>query len=486
MYYTSRLMIRRRVKQLLILALPLCLAWLLLYLVLAAPAAYAQTSEPVQPDAGPRMHTVVEGDNLTAIAEQYGVTIADLQLVNHLRSDDILSIGRQLVVPGGEVNPAVIVYTARPGNSLQNIATGFDLALDDVLAVNRTLNREYIPAVGQPLALMIDGGRTEPEEVSGLPHIVQAGETILELAARYNVPVSHLAYINDLQYPVRLFPGQKLRIPAERTYQALPGEWTDIEIKPAVIRQGDTVTIYIENLLPGEPFGTLGNQKLHFSPADDGHVALAGVDAFTEAGRYRMELGGSGERSWYPFAQDVAVADSNFPNQSITVPEELSDLLDPAVRNEEDAYLSTIYGSYSAEKQWDGLFQVPVSDTLVTAPYGGGRSYNEGPISIFHTGTDFNGDIGTPILAAANGTVVFDGELELRGNTVIIDHGWGVMTGYYHLAESLVEQGQRVEMGQQIGSGGDTGLSTGPHLHWELRIMDVPVDGMRWTTELFP
>jgi murein DD-endopeptidase MepM/ murein hydrolase activator NlpD len=76
--------------------------------------------------------------------------------------------------------------------------------------------------------------------------------------------------------------------------------------------------------------------------------------------------------------------------------------------------------------------------------------------------------------------------LELRGRTVIIDHGLGVMTGYYHLADLFVDVGENVAAGQPVGLGGSTGLSTGPHLHWDLRIMGVPVDGIRWTEEAFP
>ncbi len=462
------------------------LSAVLLLAAQTAFAAYAQTDEPNQPGAGPLIHTVTEGENLTTIAEEYEVTIAQLQLVNHLRNDDILTIGRELVIPGGDDYPAVIIYTVQPGNSIQSIANGFDLSLDDTLVTNRTINRDYVPAVGQSLALKIESGDSDTDLLTGIPHIVQEGETILELAARYDVPVSHLIYINSLTYPARLFPGQRLRIPAEQPFHELPGEWTNIEIYPEGIRQGDTVTIYVENLLEGAPSGQLAGQDLSFAASEDGFVALVGVDAFTPAGRYPIELGGSGERPWYPFRQEITITDSGFPDQAITVPEELSGLLEPSIRSTEDSFLSTIYRTYSEEKKWDGAFQEPVTDTLVTAPYGGGRSYNNGPIAIFHTGTDFNGTIGTPILAAANGTVVFNEELELRGNTVIVDHGWGVMTGYYHLSESFVEAGQEIEKGQPIGLGGSTGLSTGPHLHWELRIMDVAVDGMRWTQQSFP
>jgi len=458
----------------------------LVYLTTKAPVVQAQEATPDTPANTLRYHTVIAGDNLTTIAEQYGVTVAQIQLVNHMRDDDILAVGRQLIIPGGDTFPAAIVYTAQPGDSLRSIAAGFNLNADDVLDSNRTINSAYVPAVGQSVVLIINEGGEEPEQMTGTPHIVQDGETILEIGARYNIPVSHLMYINDLSYPVHLFPGQKLLIPGEEPFYNLPGEWTKIQIEPSVIKQGDTIIIYVENLLDGEPFGQFAGQTLHFVPYENGFVAIIGIDAFTEAGRYAIDLEGAGDRPWSPFEQEIAVADSNYPNQSITVPEELSYLLEPSIRTDEDTFLNTLYSSFSEEKKWDGLFQVPVTDTVVTAPYGGGRSYNEGPITIFHSGTDFSGDIGTPILAPANGTVIFNDFLELRGNTVVIDHGWGIMTGYYHLTESFVEEGQEVETGQQVGTGGSTGLSTGPHLHWEFRIMGVPVDGMPWTLNLYP
>ena len=82
--------------------------------------------------------------------------------------------------------------------------------------------------------------------------------------------------------------------------------------------------------------------------------------------------------------------------------------------------------------------------------------------------------------------MVFSGPLELRGNTVILDHGLGVMTAYFHLSEILVGEGDAVTTGQPLGLGGSTGLSNGPHLHWDVRVNGVAVDGMQWTTTSFP
>jgi murein DD-endopeptidase MepM/ murein hydrolase activator NlpD len=76
--------------------------------------------------------------------------------------------------------------------------------------------------------------------------------------------------------------------------------------------------------------------------------------------------------------------------------------------------------------------------------------------------------------------VVLADQLFVRGNAVVIDHGRGVLTGYWHMQAIKVKVGERVETGQMLGEVGTTGLSTGPHLHWEMRVNGVAVDPMQW------
>lgn len=448
--------------------------------------ASAQSDEPTAQPSKPTVHIVESGENLTYIAEQYDVTIEALRVVNNLRDADVLSVGQELIIPGGEGEEVAAVYRVQLGDSLARIAQSYDTSVEAVMETNLLINRDYIPATGQAISVISRTGSELPHLIQGTPYFVKEGETFLEIAIRHGLPPLQLAQANNLEYPVRLFPGQRLRIPGNESFQDLPGKWMRINVRPSSVLQGDTVSVYVENMLEGSPSGMFAGQKLNFIPQGEGFAALIGIDAFMEPGMYTIELDGSGEQPWSSFVQQIPVSSSNFISQKITVPEELNDLLDPEVRQEEDVFLHRIYSSFTEEPHWEGPFQVPVTDTIVTAPYGGGRSYNEGPVEIYHTGTDFDGAVGTPILAAANGIVVFSDTLDLRGQTVIIDHGLGVMTGYYHFSEIFVHAGEEVMMGQPIGLGGSTGLSTGPHLHWDLRIMDVPVDGMRWTEESFP
>jgi murein DD-endopeptidase MepM/ murein hydrolase activator NlpD len=136
---------------------------------------------------------------------------------------------------------------------------------------------------------------------------------------------------------------------------------------------------------------------------------------------------------------------------------------------------------------WRRLFLRPVTDEFVTsAPFGQRRSYNSGPVSGFHAGQDFAAPEGAPVMAPAAGAVVLAEELMVRGNAVLIDHGGGVYSGYWHLVDIAVSAGQQVQSGDLLGHVGTTGLSTGNHLHWELRVNGFAADPMQWLTTRFP
>jgi len=97
-----------------------------------------------------------------------------------------------------------------------------------------------------------------------------------------------------------------------------------------------------------------------------------------------------------------------------------------------------------------------------------------------HAGEDFAVPPGTPVLAPAAGTVVLAEPLFVRGNAVVIDHGRGVYSGYWHMQSLSVKAGDRVSPGEVLGTVGSTGLSTGAHLHWEMRVDGIAVDPLQW------
>lgn len=125
-----------------------------------------------------------------------------------------------------------------------------------------------------------------------------------------------------------------------------------------------------------------------------------------------------------------------------------------------------------------GRFMQPVSGHL-TSNFGM-RYHPILHITRMHTGCDFGAPIGATIRAAANGVVIHSSYMNGYGNVVIIDHGGGLSTVYAHCSRIAVSDGQTVKRGQYIANVGSTGLSTGPHLHFEVRLNGRPVNPMRY------
>lgn len=473
------------------LLIPLATAALLVACPIWALAQDAPTATPAPaletPGDIPQVHAVTEGENLTIIATLYDVTVEDLMAVNGLTDSDLIQIGQELIIPGGTGQAVSSTYTVRLGDTLVGIAADFNTTADVLAAQNRLVSLSAPLAAGQTIALDSRTGSPSPRPLTGRPVLVGAGDTLLTVAARTGTTPEQLAAANNLAPAGFLVEGQRLRVPDETVaYRDLPDGWVDVQIRPENAAQGETVSIYVQNVMAGEPTGRLGDQPLRFTPFGRGHIALVGLDAFTEPGLYPLQVSGRGQRPWEPLDLMVPIAETQYDTQYIDVGEALDGLLDPAVRAEEDAFLSTIYANFAETPRWEGVFQLPLQNALISAGYGGRRSYNGGPIEIYHTGIDFAAPVGAPVLAPAAGTVVFSDTLDLRGGTLIIDHGLGIMTGYYHLSEILVNVGDEVAAGDTIAYVGSTGLSSGPHLHWDVRVMDVPVNGIQWTEQAFP
>ena len=157
---------------------------------------------------------------------------------------------------------------------------------------------------------------------------------------------------------------------------------------------------------------------------------------------------------------------------------ELQDELDALEKESAniEAELARYYGSGSSVPRYTGKFLLPVNGRF-SSPFG----YRVHPISgkrKFHMGQDIAASTGTPIKAAGNGKVIYAGYRGGYGNCLIIDHGGGVATLYGHCSRLFVGNGAFVKTGQHIAAVGSTGYSTGPHLHWEVRINGKPVNPM--------
>jgi murein DD-endopeptidase MepM/ murein hydrolase activator NlpD len=161
--------------------------------------------------------------------------------------------------------------------------------------------------------------------------------------------------------------------------------------------------------------------------------------------------------------------------------------LEEAFTKPEDDLMLEVVSPFTSEKYWSGVFNYPVDEPVcIKSWFGNRRSYNDQPYNRFHTGADFGVCANLNIYAPANGKVVFTDSLLTRGNATIIDHGLGVYSGFWHQSEILVEEGQLVKAGDLIGLIGNTGRSTGPHLHWELVVNGIQVDPLPWLETVYP
>ena len=132
--------------------------------------------------------------------------------------------------------------------------------------------------------------------------------------------------------------------------------------------------------------------------------------------------------------------------------------------------------AHHTPRMWTGSFVRP-RPSSITARFGSGRTFNR-TLTSRHLGVDFAGKAGAPVLAANRGVVVLVDNFFLAGNVVYIDHGDGIVTGYFHLSRALVAEGDTIARGQEIGLVGATGRVTGPHLHWSARYGALTVNPM--------
>jgi murein DD-endopeptidase MepM/ murein hydrolase activator NlpD len=228
---------------------------------------------------------------------------------------------------------------------------------------------------------------------------------------------------------------------------------------------------------------------LHFFPSDQDQVALQGVHAHLEPGVYPLSVDATlPDGSRQSFEQLVLVTSGNYGSVELSVPPET---IDPVVTEPENQTILSLVTPASAIRYWNGSFASPaVYPDEFTDRFGTHRVYYGTGTNLvvegIHTGLDFAGGEGLQIFAPAPGKVVFAAPLTVRGNATIIDHGWGVYSGFWHQSQIHVNVGDVVEEGQVIGLVGGTGRATGAHLHWEVWVNGIQVNPLDWLNRAYP
>jgi len=245
------------------------------------------------------------------------------------------------------------------------------------------------------------------------------------------------------------------------------------------VAQGEVARLVVQGVPAGTTVeGSWQGESVVFSPAADGkRGALIGVDLQLPCGTYPLEvrLRGKGENP-ITWRETIQVTAKDYGVEHLQLPERMV-TLDPKTLErvrEEEARFAALWGKRSPECYWSGPFLRPLPGSLL-APFGRVRFINDEPKSP-HTGVDLRAALGEPVLASNRGKVALVGEFFFSGRAVVIDHGLGLYTMYFHLSEVKVKAGERVERGAVIGLAGATGRASGPHLHWGVRLGGARVD----------
>jgi murein DD-endopeptidase MepM/ murein hydrolase activator NlpD len=447
-----------------------------LFVALTWPiVAVAQSSEPPQP----MTHVVQRGETVFSIARRYGTTVDAITHANSISDPRHVYAGQQLLIPSnlGPVD-GWSAHIVQAGETFSVIAAQHGIDWQRLALSNQLVN-PHLLYIGQALQL------PDPQDVTGALYALQQGETLMSVAFQHGTGFWELVEANAATPATALMPDQWVLVPGERPAW-MPHPFTEIEISPAPALQGQTVVVTVQTDEPVTMSGTLFDQQLSFFEEEGAYHAVFGVHTFTEPGVYELDISATdGEGATVSLSTGVTVLADVYGYERIDVPDSRSNLLDPALVAEENEKIATVRTIVTPDRYWHGPFQFPV-EAAINSYFGTRRSYNGSPYTSYHSGTDFRIGSGAAVRAPASGTVVMAEPLVVRGNVIVLDHGWGVLTGYWHLSAIDVEVGQEVQVGEVIGRVGNTGLSTGAHLHWEVWAGGVSVDGIQWLATAYP
>lgn len=202
-------------------------------------------------------------------------------------------------------------------------------------------------------------------------------------------------------------------------------------------------------------------------------TALVGIPLGAKPGPQQLQVRGSQGETSLAFA----IHDKKYPAQYLTIPNQR--MVEPNPEDQariarESQILGQVLATWSEKPEVDTDFRLPTQGPL-SSPFGLKRFFNKKPRDP-HGGLDIAAPSGAAITAPAAGTVMGVGEYFFNGNAVFIDHGQGLITGYFHMSRIDAHDGQLVQKGDRLGAVGATGRVTGPHLHWNVYLNGTKVD----------
>ena len=439
--------------------------------------AQSSTDNPV--------YVVQPGDTLNLIAQEFGISVKSIIQLNNISDPNSLNAGDNLMIPGLEGVQGVLTVSAVPlGYDLQALSVGFQIPRAQLARINRVTSPSEI-FTGANLILSQTSQDSKLEQIGQLG----SGQSLLEAAISSHTNPWTLAAVNNTASPSHLVSGSTLfyNFGKDQTASINNSLVIKMEAQPLPLRQGNTFVLRVFTHGAVNLTGKLGDQELVFHQEKEGqYVALQGIYALAAPGLTSLQVNAFSDQGVaFSSEESLLIKSGNYPQDPpLTVDPKT---IDPVYTKPEDDQVANATHPSTAEKLWSVKFRAPVDSPCIKSSYGNRRSYNGGPYSYFHTGVDFGVCANNlNIYAPAPGKVVFVGLLTVRGNATIIDHGWGVYSGFYHQSKTLVKVGDTVTTGQIIGQIGATGRVTGPHLHWDLFINGVQVNALDWLDRVYP
>jgi murein DD-endopeptidase MepM/ murein hydrolase activator NlpD len=251
-----------------------------------------------------------------------------------------------------------------------------------------------------------------------------------------------------------------------------------VSVTPPSAQPGDVLLLQVTGAPPDVRVEWDGRPLVLF-PVGSGWAALVGIDLEVRPGpvAWRVTRPSAAKNGGALAAGVITVRARTFPTRHLTLPKGMVDL-DAATLarvETERRELRAALGDGIPERLWRGPFRIPVEGGQPTGGFGLRQLINGQPRSP-HTGYDWAAPSGTPVVAANAGRAALVTEYFFAGRNVVLDHGLGLFTLYYHLTETLVAAGDLVAAGQVIGTVGATGRVTGPHLHFAVLLGGARVD----------
>lgn len=452
--------------------------WLLLALMIAAIlSASLATAAGAQSEVIYPTYVVQTGDTLFSIAIRFNTTLNEIVEANQISDPNALNIGTELKIPSFPgVSGQLVVRAAGIGDTLESLAVKYHTTVNDLIKINRLASEEQV-YIGSEL-IILDSG-SEPLQTA-IVASSSSNEPLLSLAARENTDpwLLLLGSSNDFGWA----------LPAHFEFIGeASSDSQDLAISMAHLPalQGATLSLTITSPEELNVTAALDQQQIHFAKVDGNYQGLLGINARETAGLKTLSIRiQQGDEVIHESQQKMLVSSQIFsPVMHLTVdPQSISD----ETIASENAETKDVFSSFDSTKRWQTKFQYPLDDACIRAWYGGERVYN-GTYTYYHSGIDFGicAD-NLNIYAPAPGVVVATGESPIKGRYTIISHGLGVFSGYMHQEEIKVSIGDPVTPGQLIGIIGNTGRSTGAHLHWEMWVNGISVDPLYWVEQDYP